>query len=302
MARRIGLLLFSVFITSAVWADTIYISDAGADVVYQYTSQGTRTTFATGFTFPLGIALDAQGNVYVADGSSNGAIYRISSSGGKTTFASGLDEPFGLAFGPNGVLYEADDEGSDALDFNSTGVEARFAGDLAFPQGIAVDAFGNIYISALGSPTTSASGLIYKYSPSGGRTVFASGLDHPGGLAFNANGDLFEADFGNGINTGDIYEFTPLGVRSTFASGLRSPVDVAFDSQGNLFVTDSNSGNIFEFAPNGAKSIFATETEPTFLAISQTSGLPTTVPEPRYLVPLAGCASIFIFARRRKQV
>src|SRR5215469_16975165 len=275
MANRIGLAVCFVLVSSALRADTIYVSDAGLGGVYQYTSPGTRTILATGIAFPLGLALDNQGNLYVANGGngsvSNGTIYEISPSGVLSTFASGLDEPFGLTFGPNGILYAANDEGSDVLDFTSTGVEKRFAAELAFPQGIAVDAFGNVYVSVLGSPTTPSSGKIYEYSSGGGgRTIFASGLDHPGGLAFNASGDLFEADFGSG----SIYEFTPSGIRSTFATGLTSPADLAFDSLGNLFVTDTNSGDIFEFAPNGAKSIFASESAPTFLAIAQAPGMP----------------------------
>jgi sugar lactone lactonase YvrE len=91
-------------------------------------------------------------------------------------------------------------------------------------------------------------GNIYKFTPDGGRTTFASGLN-AAGLAFDAAGNLFVADSGN------IYKFTPDGGRSTFASGLNYPFDVAFDSAGNLFVTDS--GNIYKFTPDGGRSTFA---------------------------------------------
>ena len=60
------------------------------------------------------------------------------------------------------------------------------------------------------------SGNIYEFTPGGARSTFASGLDSPGGLAFNSAGDLFVAD----SDSGNIYEFTPDGVQSTFASGL----------------------------------------------------------------------------------
>jgi sugar lactone lactonase YvrE len=65
------------------------------------------------------------------------------------------------------------------------------------------------------------SGNIYEFTPNGGSSTFASGLDaSPNGLAFNSAGDLFEADTGSG----NIYEFTPNGGSSTFASGWARPL------------------------------------------------------------------------------
>ena len=55
------------------------------------------------------------------------------------------------------------------------------------------------------------------------KSIFASGVVYPWGLAFNSAGDLFEADY-----SGHIYEFTPGGVQSTFASGLNDPIGLAF--------------------------------------------------------------------------
>ena len=77
----------------------------------------------------------------------------------------------------------------------------------------------------------------------------------PGGLAFDAAGNLFAVNTAN--NT--IYKYTHAGVRSTFASGLNRPFGVAFDTAGNLFVSEQNSGNILKFAPGGgAPTIFTT--------------------------------------------
>ena len=77
----------------------------------------------------------------------------------------------------------------------------------------------------------------------------------PGGLAFDAAGNLFAVNTAN--NT--IYKYTHAGVRSTFASGLNRPFGVAFDAAGNLFVSEQNSGNILKFAPGGgAPTIFTT--------------------------------------------
>src|SRR5947207_1316610 len=48
---------------------------------------------------------------------------------------------------------------------------------------------------------------IFKFTPGGTKSTFASGLNRPGGLAFDGSGNLFEAD----NNSGTIFKFTPDG-------------------------------------------------------------------------------------------
>ena len=55
---------------------------------------------------------------------------------------------------------------------------------------------------------------IYKFTPDGARTTFASGLFEPQGLAFDRAGNLFVAAGGT------VLKFTPNGVRTAFAFGL----------------------------------------------------------------------------------
>src|SRR5438105_364073 len=87
----------------------------------------------------------------------------------------------------------------------------------------------------------SNTGNIYKFTPDGVLTTFASGS---GSLACDSTGNVFVSDYGNGvmpksgIGNGAIYKFTPAGVRSTFASGLNGPTALAFDSAGDLFVSE----------------------------------------------------------------
>src|SRR5437763_873329 len=110
--------------------------------------------------------------------------------------------------------------------------------------------------------TDQGSGTIFKFTPVGVKTIFASGLHGPFGLAFHA-GTLFESDTGSGT----IIKFTAAGVKSTFASGLNTPTGLAFDASGNLFEADQASGRIFKFTPAGAKSTFASGlNEPSGLA------------------------------------
>jgi len=101
--------------------------------------------------------------------------------------------------------------------------------------------------------TDQGSSTIFKFTPVGGQSTFATGLGGPFGVAVDAFGNVFEADF----NTGTIFKFTPAGVKSTFASGLNGPVALAFDAPGNLFATEGSSGTILKFTPAGVRSTFA---------------------------------------------
>src|SRR6186713_366591 len=70
------------------------------------------------------------------------------------------------------------------------------------PQGLALDAAGNLF--AVEWTTQS----ILKFTPSGVRSVFATGLIGPKGLAFDSAGNLY---VGN-VNNNTIVRFTPGGV------------------------------------------------------------------------------------------
>src|SRR5438874_1569298 len=97
------------------------------------------------------------------------------------------------------------------------------------------------------------SGSIYKFTPAGTRTTFATLLQRPVALAFDVSGNLFESD----RDSGNIFKFTPAGMQTTFASGLDHPVGLAFDSSGNLFEADRNTAAINKFTPGGTKTAFA---------------------------------------------
>ena len=77
---------------------------------------------------------------------------------------------------------------------------------------------GNLFEADFGS------GSIYEFTPSGTRSLFASGLDGPIDLAFGSGGNLFVADY----YSDNIYEFTPSGTRSTFNSSGYGPCGLAF--------------------------------------------------------------------------
>lgn len=108
-------------------------------------------------------------------------------------------------------------------------------------------------------------GFIYKYTPTGVQSIFASDLSRPRGVALDNKGNLFVATSVGGGNTfeGSIVKITPDGVQSTFVviSGNFFLSGLALDQSDNLFVMGlpTNPGaTIFKVTPNGVPSTFAT--------------------------------------------
>ena len=89
---------------------------------------------------------------------------------------------------------------------------------------LACDSAGNLFVSGRFGAIVSAN--VYKITPNGVRTTFASGMYAPASMAFDYLGNLFVVDLGFLPEVPSvIYEFTPAAKRSIFAraAGSREP-------------------------------------------------------------------------------
>ena len=158
----------------------------------------------------------------------------------------------------------SDARGGEIFKFIWDGGQSIFASGLYKPWDMAFDSAGNLYVVDYlivgedpGAPLL-GNAAVYKITPSGVPTIFASRLSYHSSLTVDRTGNVFVADYDNGI----IYKYKPTGSRTTFASGLHQPVGLAFDSAGNLFVVDNSIGNIYqgriyEYKPSGSRGTFA---------------------------------------------
>lgn len=244
--------------------DNVYVADFYNHAIRKVTPAGVVTTFAgvmgystiafvsngsasARFYYPSGIAVDASGNLYVAEAGTN-SIRKITADGVVTTFA-----------GPGGGYVFGHTDGP--------GPAAQFA----YPEGIAVDPAGTVYVA------DTANNIIRKITPGGMVSTLAGTAGLPGsadgiGPAAQFSSPIaLTADGAGTVYVADSYNHT---IRKITASGavttlaglaghlgsadgtgaaarFSSPCGIAVDSAGNLFVGDSNNLTIRKVTPDG---------------------------------------------------
>jgi hypothetical protein len=178
----------------------------------------------------------------------SGVISRFSPSGVQSVFASGLSAPSGLALDSSGDLFEADENSGNIFKFSPSGVKSTFAGGLADPYGITVSVSGEVYVSTVGAGKVA----IYKYSADGStRSTIATAptLIQPHGMAADASGNLFVADFNR------IDRIAPNGGVTRFATASSGAHGLAISPTGTLFMTDGQQ-EIYEYDSLGTPKLF----------------------------------------------
>ena len=133
---------------------------------------------------PQALAIDKNGNLYVANGPNN-TIEKITPGGSVSVFANtGFDTtPDGLAFDSGGNLYVACGASDTIEKFNPQGQGSVFASSgMNYPRGLAFDSSGNLYV-ANNAANSGCDGTIEKFNAQGQGTIFITGLSYPSYIA-----------------------------------------------------------------------------------------------------------------------
>ncbi|MGP8431797.1 NHL repeat-containing protein [Paraburkholderia fungorum] len=245
----------------------LYVTDAWNHEIRKITPDGVVTTLAgsttpgdsdgTGtaasFNLPIGVTIDASGNLYVVDGGNN-EIRKITPNGVVTTLA-----------GSKTPGYK-----------DGTGANASFKS----PYGVTVDASGNLYVADQGN------NAIRKITPAGVVTTLAgttapghsdgtgtaASFNQPIGVTVDASGNLYVVDYGNNA----IRKITSAGVVTTLAgsttpghadgtdtaASFNNPYGVTVDASGNLYIADQGNNEIRKITSAGVVTTLAGSTTP----------------------------------------
>jgi sugar lactone lactonase YvrE len=256
----------------------LYFADAGEHMVRMLSVAGVITTVAGNgvqgsagdgglaaaaeLDSPTGLAVDAAGDLYIAD-SHNQRVREVSAASGMITTIAGT-----------GVAGFAGDRGPAT------------AAQLDMPTALALDAAGDVIVAdrnnhrvrMIGAVTrtitTIAGDGVEGYSGDGGLAT-AAAIDSPDGLAVDAAGNLYLADTHNGrvrevsaatgrISTvvgvgfagGNVQSFGGDGGVAT-AAGLALPRGLSLDAAGNVYVADSANQRIRRISPAGVITTIA---------------------------------------------
>jgi formylglycine-generating enzyme required for sulfatase activity len=274
----------------------VYVTDSGNNRIRKISPSGHVTTlagsgnasFADGqgteasFNAPSGVAVDASGNVYVAD-RSNHRIRKISSSGNVTTLAGSGSPGF------------ADGQGGAAI-FN-------------FPRGVAVDADGNVYVSDRDNQRIrkiSLSGNVTTLAGSGtagfanGQGAMAS-FNSPREVAVDSSGNVYVAEG----NNHRIRKITPSGNVTTLAgsgvsgysdgqgaaASFASPQGVAVDAIGNAYVADTGNNRIRKITTGLSADKFTITASDSASPVKNTAEREFTLPIASYGMAVGGPVS-----------
>ena len=265
---------------------------------------------AARLAFPRGVAVDGAGNVYIAAYGnkrirkldSTGTITTIAGTGGRGFSGDGgpaveaeLRNPSGVAVDGAGNLYIADTVNHRIRKVDSTGTittvagtgQYGFGGDggpatavrLAYPDDVAVDGAGNLYIAessddrvrkvdSTGTITTIAGTGRFGFRGDGGPAVKAD-LFNPSGVAVDGAGNLYIADVSNHRirkvdSTGTITTIAGTGGSGFSGDGgpaveakLYNPRGVAVDGAGNLYIAESGNERIRKVDSTGTITTIA---------------------------------------------
>ena len=285
------------------------ISTIAGNGILGFSGDGSTATSAQ-LNIPHGLAVDSSGNVYVADWGNN-RVRKITSTGtistaagngvlsysgdGGTATQAQFSNPSAVAVDPAGNIYVADTANNAVRQITSKGVVSTFAGtgiagfagdgsaankaQLNAPQGVALDAAGNLYIADSGNlrvRVVGTNGNISTFAGNGspgssgdGAAAGSATFYLPAAVAADKSGNIYIADYQAGVvrkvsSSGTITTFAGNGGTGFTGDGgpataaqIDGPAALALDPSGNLYIAQLADSRVRMVSPNGIISTIA---------------------------------------------
>ena len=197
---------------------------------------------------PSGVAVDAAGDVFVADTGHN-AVKEVLPNGTILTIGSGFSQPRGVAVDAAGDVFVADTGHNAIKEVLPNGTIITIGSRFKKPMGVAVDAAGDVFVADSGNRA------VKEVLPNGTIKSIGSGFSDPRGVAVDATGNVFVAAYGKNA----VKKVLPNGTIQSIGAGFSGPTGVAVDESGDVFVAASHSNRVVKVAP---RTVAATFTPP----------------------------------------
>lgn len=249
--------------------EEIGVDSAGGAVLRIDPATGGQTTIASGAPFldPLGVAIEASGNLIVTDGFGGESILRVDPALGTIAVLSTglpyLSDPagVGLAVSSTGDIYVADFGALAVIRVDPvTGTQTLVSvgGMFARPTGLAIEADGNLIV--VDRDAQGGNGAVIRVDPTtGAQTLVTSGgnLTDPLWVAIEANGNIVLTE--RTTLGGAVIRVNPTtGAQSVVSSGgnFSLTAGIAVDGDGDLIVVDFGSDTVIRVNPTtGAQTV-----------------------------------------------
>jgi RHS repeat-associated protein len=222
---------------------------------------------------PHGLAVDAEGNVWVAD-TENNRIEKFNAKGEYVSWfgapGSGngqLASPRGVAIDSEGNIWVADtannriqkfdSKGKYVSQFGSFGTEA---GKLSKPSGLTIDSGGRVWVA------DTANNRVERFSATGKYEGAYTSLKEPTGIVAHGPSIVLVADTGNDriVELANLFTsppafFSQFGSSGTGNGQLKKPEGIAVDAAGNYWVADTGNNRLEEFKLEGSKTEYVAQ-------------------------------------------
>ncbi len=203
---------------------------------------GSATTLSGGtLSGPYGIGVDASGNIYVPNTTSN-TILQYSSAGtylGVFITSNTILHPTRIVFDASGNAYITSQSNGTVVKYNSSGTyQSTIVTGIANAYGLAIDASGNLYVADRASGAST--GSVIKYSSTGTvlLTLSTTYIFHPQNVAVDPQGNIYVIN-----GSGQLLEYNSSGTYIGNFVTYNSPFGLSINSGGTIFAGDVGSVN-----------------------------------------------------------